>query len=58
MSCALRRRTWGIRPWRGIEDDEQFRQHVLNIAETFANSETVEQAWYPNRTHQPEGAKN
>jgi hypothetical protein len=52
-----RQRTWGIRPWREIEDDEQFSEHVLDIAETFANSERVEEAWYPNRSHQPEGAE-
>ena len=28
-----------------------------NIAETFANSTEVAEAWYPNRNHQPEGAK-
>jgi hypothetical protein len=38
-------------------DDEQFEEHVLNIAETFAYSTEVAEAWYPNRTHQPEGAE-
>jgi len=55
---ATRERTWGIRPWRGIEDDDRFQQYVLDIAETFANANGVGEAWYPNRSHQLDGAEN
>jgi hypothetical protein len=61
---ATRERTWGARPWKGVKDeetgeldDERFRRHVLDIAETFANAESVKEAWYPHRAHQLEGAE-
>jgi hypothetical protein len=53
-----REATRGIRPWRGIQDDERFCEHVLAITDTCANSNGPAEAMYPNRTHQPLDDKN
>jgi len=36
--------TWGRRPWPKIEKDDRFRRYVLQIAETFSNSNGIEEA--------------